>query len=236
MRATSSEKPATRHIHRDFECELRQLKESLLKMGGRVEQMIGEATRSLLARDVEAADAVVVADRAVNDDEKQIDSLCLTMLAKRQPMGSDLRFITRALKMVTDLERIGDLAVNVARNARDLAELGEPDATVHPAIERMTEVVRELVARALDAFVDRDPELAREVIERDDEVDELHDQIYEETLAQMLADPERLAFGIRVIDSARFLERMGDHACNVAEQVVFLVRGEDIRHPSSVAK
>lgn len=220
------------HIHRDFETELRQLRESLLKMGGRVEQMIGEATRSLFARDVEAAAAVVIADRAVNAAEMQIDSVCLTIIARRQPMGSDLRFITRALKMVTDLERIGDLAVNVARHAIDLAELGEPDATVHPAIERMTEVVRGMVALALDAFVDRDPTLARQVIDRDDEVDELHDQVYEETLALMLAQPSRLAFGIHVIDVARFLERMGDHACNVAEQVVFLVRGEDIRHPA----
>lgn len=227
----SSSPGAKRHVHRDYESELRALKEQLLAMGGRVEQMIGQAARALFARDPEMAAEVREADRLVNDAEIRIDGMVLTILARRQPMGSDLRFLTRALKMVTDIERIGDLAVNMGKQAIDLAELGSPELTVHPAIERMAEVVRSMIADALDAFVERDTELARKVIDRDDEVDELHDQVFEEIMAGMIAKPELLPVGIRVQEAARFLERMGDHATNLAEQVVFLVQAEDIRHP-----
>ncbi len=220
-----------RHIHRDFEGELRMLNEALLGMGGRIEQMIGQAARALFAHDVQLAQAVAEADRAVNDAEMQIDSMCLKILARRQPMGSDLRFVTRAMKMVTDIERVGDLAVNVAKRARKLAELGATEATVHPAIERMAELVREMIGEALDAFVERDTELAHKVIARDDEVDALHQQVYSETLERMRSGSASFEYGVHVIEAAAFLERMGDHACNVAEQVVFMVRGEDIRHP-----
>ncbi|NVB42327.1 phosphate signaling complex protein PhoU [Pseudenhygromyxa sp. WMMC2535] len=223
--------PLRRRIHRDFESELRTLNESLLSMAGRVEQMIGQAVRALFAKDANIAQAVREADRLVNAAEIRIDGLVLKILARRQPMGSDLRFLTRALKMVTDIERIGDLAVNLGKQAIDLAELSPHDATVHPAIERMAEVVRAMIGDALDAFVERDAEGAREVIERDDEVDELHDQVYEDVLAQMIAHPEMLPVGIRVQECAMYLERMGDHACNLAEQVVFLVHAKDIRHP-----
>ena len=224
---------ARRHTHRDFESELRLLNESLLTMAGRVEQMIGQAARALFSGDVEAAKQVRDADRLVNQAEKQIDGMCLRILARRQPMGSDLRFLTRVLKMVTDIERIGDLAVNLARQTIELAAPGRPPLTVHPAIERMAEVVRSMIGDALDAFVERDTELARRVIARDDEVDALDDQVRQEVLARMLAKPELLAAGIHVQEAAKFLERMGDHATNLAEQVVFLVRGEDIRHPIS---
>jgi len=220
-----------RHTHRDFESELRSLNEALLSMAGRVEQMIAQAVRALFARDVAMAEEVREADRLVNDAEKQIDGMCLRILARRQPMGSDLRFLTRALKMVTDIERIGDLAVNVSRQAIGLAQLDRPDLGVHPAIERMAEIVRSMISDALDAFVERDTELARKVIARDDEVDALHHQVYEEVLARMLAHPDILPVGIHVQEAAKFLERIGDHATNLAEQVVFLVRGEDIRHP-----
>lgn len=223
--------PARRHIHRDFESELQSLKESLLTMGGRVEQMIGMAARALFARDPSMVDEIRATDRLVNDAEIRIDGMVLKILARRQPLGADLRFLTRALKMVTDIERIGDLAVNLAKLSIDLAELGSAETTVHPAIERMAEVVRSMIGDALDAFVDRDTELAHEVISQDDEVDELHDQVYEEVMAVMMTRPAELAVGIRVQEAARLLERMGDHATNLAEQVVFLVHAEDIRHP-----
>ena len=221
----------TRHTNRDYERELQAVNEGLLAMVGRVEQMIAQATRALFDRDVALAEQVRESDRLVNDAEKHIDGQVLKILARRQPMGSDLRFLTRALKMVTDIERIGDLAANLGKMAIDLAELAGPEATVHPATERMAEIVRSMVSDAIDAFVERDTERARQVIERDDLVDELHDQVYEETLARMMAKPALVPVGIRVQECAMFLERMGDHACNLAEQVVFLVHAEDIRHP-----
>ncbi len=230
---SGSPNPTTvrRHTHRDFDSELRALNEALLAMGGRVEQMIGQAARALFARDSKLAAEVKEADRRVNDAEIEIDGMVLRILARRQPMGSDLRFLTRALKMVTDIERIGDLAVNLARQAIGLAQLDRPDLPVHSAIERMADIVRSMLSDALDAFVERDTALARSVIERDDQLDALHDQVCEEVLARMVARPEGLAVGLRVQEAARFLERMGDHATNLAEQVVFLVRAEDIRHP-----
>ena len=219
-----------RHTHRGFESDLRDLNEALLAMAGRVEQMIAQAVRALFARDPRMAAEVKRADKQVNDAEIAIDQMCLHILARRQPMGSDLRFLTRALKMVTDIERMGDLSVNLARQADGLARAGRPDLGVHPAIERMAEVVRSMLSDALDAFVDRNTELARKVIARDDEVDDLHDQICAEVLALMKAQPEVLVVGLHVTEAARFLERMGDHATNLAEQVVFLVHAQDIRH------
>lgn len=222
---------APRQTPRDYESELRGLKTSLLAMGGRVEQMIGQGTRALLHRDAVGGAEVRKADKAVNDAEKDIDGMVLRILARRQPMGSDLRLLTRALKMVTDIERIGDLAVNLGKLAIDLSELTTPEMTVHPAIERMAETVRSMIADALDAFVEGDTELARKVIARDDEVDELHDQVFEEVLLGMMGKSMGVAVGIRVQEAGRLLERMGDHATNLAEQVVFLVHAEDIRHP-----
>ena len=224
-----------RHTHRGFESELDELNEALLAMGGRVEQMIGQASRALFARDPGIAAQVKLADKPVNEAEITIDQMCLTMLARRQPMGSDLRLLTRALKMVTDIERIGDLAVKVARQAEGLARADRPDLGVHPAIERMAELVREMLSDALDAFVQRSPELAHRVIERDDEVDALHDQVCYEVLALMQEKPGALLVGLHVQEAAKFLERMGDHTTNLAEQVVFLVEGQDIRRAGSGA-
>ncbi|PRP89965.1 hypothetical protein ENSA5_69060 [Enhygromyxa salina] len=224
-----------RHTHRDFESELRALNEALLSMAGRVEQMIGQSVRALFARDVAMAHEVRETDRLVNHAEKEIDRMCLRILARRQPMGSDLRFLTRALKMVTDIERVGDLAGSLARQAIGLAKLDRPDLGVHPAIERMAELVRSMLADALDAFVERDTALAHQVIERDKEVNALHDQVCRDVFAHMQARPEVLPVGLHVQEAAKFLERMGDHATNLAEQVVFLVHAEDIRHPGSGA-
>ena len=220
-----------RHTNRDFEGELRELNEALLAMAGRVEQMIGQATRALLARDAELGAEIRETDRLVNDAEKQIDSMCLKILARRQPMGSDLRLLTRVLKMVTDIERIGDLAVKIGREAVKIAKADRADFGVHPALERMAELVQAMLADALDAFVDRDAKRAWSVIERDDEVDELEEQVCREVLEQIQARPEGLRVGLGVQEATKFLERMGDHATNLAEQVVFLVHAEDIRHP-----
>ena len=224
---------ARRHSHRGFDSELRALNEALLSMAGRVEQMIGRAVRALVGRMHGVGSELKAVDRLVNEAEIDIDRMCLGILARRQPMGSDLRFLTRVLKMVTDIERIGDLAVKIARQADGLAAANRPDLGVHPAIERMAELVRSMLSDALDAFVKRDTELARSVVERDDQVDELHDQICGEVLERMRADPGALMVGLHVQEAAKFLERMGDHATNLAEQVVFLVHARDIRHPEA---
>jgi len=221
---------ARRHSHRGFDSELSAVNEALLAMAGRVEQMIGQAVRALCSRVQGAGTELKAADRIVNEAEMDIDRRCLGIIARRQPMGSDLRFLTRVLKMVTDIERIGDLAVNLAREADGLAAANRPDLGVHPAIERMAAVVRSMLADALDAFVARDTDLARDVVERDDQVDDLLDQICAEVLERMRADPSALMVGLHVQEAAKYLERMGDHATNLAEQVVFLVHAEDIRH------
>jgi phosphate transport system protein len=222
---------ARRHTHRDFEGELSALNEALLAMAGRVEQMIGLAVRALFERDGAALEHVRNLDRLVNDAEIEIDGMCLRILARRQPMGSDLRLLTRVPKMVTDIERAGDLAVNLAKQAHGLAQIGRRDIGVNPAIERMAAVVRAMLADALDAFVERNPEQARDVIARDDEVDRLQAQVCTEMVERMTAQPDALGVGLHVLESARFLERIGDHATNLAEQVVFLVQAQDIRHP-----
>lgn len=219
---------ALEHTAREYEQELAYIRDSLLRMAGRVEQMIGQAGRALVQRDVELAWATIDGDREVNRAEIEIDEACLRILAKRQPMASDLRFVTLAMKMVTDLERIADLAVNICERAIDLAHA---KIVVHPEIPKMTGTVEKMVRRAIDAFVTRDVAEAREVIETDDVVDAQYHTIFEDLLAQMHSDPHHLHDWIHVQSVAKWLERMGDHSVNLAELVIFMVEGRDIRHP-----
>ncbi len=217
-----------RHTDREFESELHLLRERILMMAARVEEMIRNAVRALVERDSELARATIRADREVNTSEVETDELCLLILAKRQPMGSDLRFITLALKMVTDLERIGDLAVNICERAVDLN--AEPQLKPYEDIPRMAELAQSMVRDAIDAFVASDPVKARQVIERDDPVDELYRVVFRDLLALMLRDPTAIERAIHIQSVAKFLERIGDHATNLAEQVVYMVQGKDIRH------
>ena len=207
---------------------LQGLKDQLLGMAGRVESMITEASQALLSRDRERALQVVESDRRVNRAEMDIDGVCLTLLETHHPTGKQLRFVTQSLKMVADIERIGDLAVNVAERAAELSEF--PTMPVHTAIEVMAECVREMVGEAIDSFVASDGAQARRVIDRDDEVDDAYARVFRETLDLMLEDKDRIRPGIIVQSAAKVLERIGDHATNLAEQVVFMVQGEDIRH------
>ncbi len=215
-----------------YEQELVELRTGLLKMAGRVEQMIDTASASLHTRDPALVQKVIEEDRLVNVAELDIDELCLRILALRQPLGPDLRFITQALKMVTDLERIGDLAVNMAERARDLNELSA--SGIHPGIGEMAVHVRRMVGGAIDAFIERDVAKAKHVLEIDDKVDDLYERVFTDLLEQMRDDGE-IHRGIHLQSAAKFLERMGDHACNLAEQVVFMFEGRDIRHPKSAA-
>ena len=166
--------------------ELREIRARLLLMVGRVEKMIGESVDALVNRDIKKGEAVIAQDGSVNQDEVDLDAMCLTLLACRQPMASDLRFVTFAMKMVTDLERIGDLAVNLSERAIDLAQ--EPPLAPYHKIPRMGVVVRSMVRDAIDAFVEKDAAKARDVLTRDDEVDELYHSVFRELLDLMTED------------------------------------------------
>lgn len=213
---------------RSYEAELRELRERLLFMAGRVEQMIASSVGAFVNRDLVLAETTIEADHQVNLDEIEADDHCLRILAKRQPMASDLRFITLALKMVTDLERISDLAVNICERAIDLG--AETDVERFDGIAQMGETVRSMVHDAIEAFVTDDPHEARAVIDRDDEVDDLYDLVFRDILYVMMENPNAVHRGIHLLSVAKYLERMADHATNLAEQVVFMVKGKDIRH------
>ncbi len=217
-----------RHTDREYEAELQQVRERLLVMGGRVEEMIGNAVRAVGERDAGLARATIDLDHKVNRAEMEVDELCLRILARRQPMASDLRFLTLALKMVTDLERIGDLAVNICERAIDLRS--ETRLEGLDTLERMAAVVQGMVRDAIDAFVHNDAERAQQVIDRDDEVDELYHVYFRDVLAVMVVGADNVERGIHVQSVAKWLERIGDHATNLAEIVIFMVKGKDVRH------
>ena len=216
------------HTDREYESQLEELRGRLLRMAGVVEQMIVDAVRAALHQDRELAEATMQYDATVNRLEVESDELCLLILAKRQPLASDLRFVTLSLKMVTDLERIGDLAVNICERAIDLA--GHPQPWPWDNVESMGRVVRAMIRDAIQAFVDRDVEKAESVCEQDGEVDELYWLVFRTALDLMRKQPHSVHDGIHVQSIAKYLERMGDHATNLAEQVVFMIKGKDIRH------
>lgn len=220
-----------RHTDRIFAAELKELREKLLTLGGLVEEAILLSVRSLAERDTALARQVIEDDRRVNRLEVEIDEMCLRMLALRQPAASDLRFITLALKIVTDLERIGDLAVNIAERAEELN--AEPPLKPYVDVPRMAEIGRNMLETALDAFVAGDAEKAFSVLERDDEVDELYHNVFQKLLAFMRADPSTTQRAMSILFVAKHLERIADHATNVAEMVIFYLSGRDVRHPHS---
>jgi phosphate transport system protein len=220
---------ATRaHTNREYEQELRRLREQLLRMGAKVEESIGGSIKALLERDSSLATRMIDFDRRINQMEVDIDEHCLLILAKRQPVASDLRFITMALKLVTDLERIGDLGVNISERVLELN--GEPPLKPYADLPRMAEEVQSMLREALDAFVAGDPERAQAVVERDKTIDAYYSQIFRELLTYMMEDVRNIYRATRLQSIAKYLERIGDHATNVAEMVVFMVKGKDIRH------
>jgi len=222
------------HTDRKYAYELRVLRQRLLLMAGRVEQMIKLAVEAVVNQDVDLARATIQLDRQVNRDEIETDGLCLLILAKRQPLATDLRFITLALKMVTDLERIGDLAVNICERAIDLGT--DPPIKPYIDIPRMAEITQSMIHDSVDAFVAGDAEKAQQVIDRDDEVDDLYRKVFDELVDIMRRDESKLERGIQVQAVAKLLERLADHCTNLAEQVIFLVKGEDVRHLGKLGK
>lgn len=221
----------TLHTDREFENELGKLREKILFMGAKVETMVATSVRAFNENDSELAHRNIEFDHDINRLEVEIDGFCLSILARRQPVASDLRFITTALKLVTDLERIGDLAVNISERVLDLAS--DPPRRPWPDILKMADTVQSMVRDALDAFVAGDSAKAQWVIERDRSVDATHTQVFHKVLLLMMEDRTAVQRGMAVQAIAKYLERIGDHATNLAEMVVFIANGTDIRHPES---
>ena len=215
-------------MQRHFHEELEALKQTLLAMGGLVEDQIRRVMRALIERDDVIAQEVIDRDRQVNAYDVEIDEQCVSLLALHQPAAGDLRFITTAMKIVTDLERIGDQAVNIAQRVLELNR--EPQLKPYIDLPRMAERAQRMVKESLDAFVARDTALARQVCGEDAEVDALKEQIFRELLTFMMEDPRTIPRAIRVILISRFMERVADHATNIAEMVVYMVEGKMVRH------
>jgi phosphate transport system protein len=219
------------HTDKAFEADLRDLREKLLAMGAKVEALIADSMRALMERDTPLAEEVTHGDKEVNRLEVEIDETCRRILALRQPAASDLRLITTALKIVTDLERIGDLAVNIAERTKDLNQA--PPLKPYVDIPRLAELALQQVKTALDAFVSSDAARAEQVLKEDDHLDALYLKIFNELLGYMMEDSKNIRRATALMFIAKHLERIGDHATNVAEMVVYMVRGTDIRHPRS---
>jgi phosphate transport system protein len=211
-----------------FEEGLQALKQRLLSMGDLVEERVHDAVRALIERREGVAETVAKGDKAVNDLQIEIDDRCLKLLALQQPIASDLRFITAAMKINADLERIGDQAVNIAQSVFRL--LAHPPLRPLTDVPRMADMAERMTRDSLDAFVRKDVDLARGVLGRDDEVDRLKDQVFRVLLTYMMADPGTIERALGLILISRNLERIADHATNIAEDVIFLVEAKDVRH------
>jgi len=215
-------------MERHFHEELGHLTGRLAAMGTLVEGRARDAMEALVHRRADLAAEVASGDGAVNDMEVEVDETCVNLLALHQPAAGDLRFITTAMKIVTDLERIGDQAVNIAQRTIELNP--EPQLKPYVDLPRMAEKAQRMVKESLDAFVSRDTELARRVCGEDADVDALKEQIFRELLTYMMEDPKTIPRAIRLILVSRFLERVADHATNIAEMVIYMVESKMVRH------
>ncbi len=211
-----------------FDEELKALRERVLKLGSMVENAIRDSVKALVERDSELAKEVIKRDHLINALDVDIDEECVRLIALRQPMARDLRFITTAMKITTDLERMGDLAVNIAERAMELNE--EPQLKPFVNIPKMAEISQSMVRDALDAFVAGCSRLPYEVIKRDDEVDELTVRNFEELMSFMVRDPKIIPLAVKRTYIAKYLERIADHATNIAEMIIYMCKGKMIRH------
>lgn len=214
----------SKHLERDLE----NLQQDLLALASSVEEAIHKATRALQHRESDLAQEVIDGDSAIDEEENQVENECLKMLALHQPVAVDLRRIVSALKINTELERMGDIAEDIAERAVTLARL--PEIIVSERLQRMTDVTTTMVRQSLDAFVNLDARLARVVCRLDDEVDRFNNEIIDELIALMEQSPELVEPGLSMFSAVRHLERIADHATNIAEDVVYLVEGVIIRH------
>jgi phosphate transport system protein len=219
------------HISRVFDEELRELKESMLFEGELVQKAVKNAVTALLTRDSDLARKVIEDDDIINTKEVEIDEFCLKLLALRQPAARDLRFIATAIKINYDLERMGDMAVNICERVLELNL--EPQLKPYIDLPKMAEIAQEMVKESLDAFVKEDPQLAWKVTQDDEKVDQFNEQIFRELLTYMSEDLKTISRATRLLFISKYLERLSDHAVNIAELVIFLVQGKIIRHLKS---
>jgi phosphate transport system protein len=215
-------------MERPFDDELKTLKERLLEMASLAEESISLAVRCLKERREELVSDVIRDEEKINHLEIEIDELCMRLLALRQPMATDLRFITSAMKITSDLERIGDQSVNIIERAVDLLKVPQLKPLID--IPRMADLAQNMVRDAINAFINRDDCLARDVCERDDQVDQLNHQIFRELLTYMMQDPATITRAVDLILVGRHLERIADHATNIGEDVIYMVKGKTVKH------
>jgi phosphate transport system protein len=222
------------HIYKAFDMELKELKEKLLHEAGLVERAIQDAIKALLERTSDIARKVIEDDDSVNALEVEVDEFCLKLLALRQPAARDLRFITTAIKINYDLERIGDMAVNICERVLELNQ--EPQLKPYIDLPTMASIVQTMVKESLDAFVKEDVQLALKVTQDDEKVDDYVGQIFRELLTYMMQDARTISRATRLLFISKNLERMADHAVNIAELVIFMVEGKIIRHLKASAE
>lgn len=220
-------------MKRHYSEQLAGLRELVLRMGGLVEQMTRRVIQALVERNVDLLAEVRSMETQVNQLHIEIDEACLELIALRQPAAADLRFIAAAMKINTDMERIGDQAFNIVERAEVL--LTVPPLKPLIDIPRMADIAQEMLKASLDAFVTGDDALAYATILKDDEVDQLKDQVFRELLTYMMADPTTIPRAMELILVSRHLERIGDHATNICEDVIFMVKGKDVRHQGPLA-
>ena len=216
------------HTDRHYEEQLKSLHQHILEMGGLVEKQIAHAIQALVQRDSDLARETIERDHAVNRMDVEVDDLCLRLLALHQPAARDLRLITTGLKITTDLERIGDMAQNLCERVLELNE--EPQLKPFIDIPKMAEIAQRMLRQSLDAFVHEDTELALKVCNEDDIIDALNNQLFRELLSYMAENPQTVTRATRLLFISKYLERIADHATNIGEMVVFMVKGKTIRH------
>lgn len=227
---TTAPTAPTAHTSRDFEAEIRELRAQLLAMGARCERILKLALDAFFLRAPHTATRDIEhLDRQIDRDEMDIDALVLRILALRQPVAHDLRLLASALKLVTDLERVGDEATNIAERTREGP--GTARDRVRGPLEQMSDEAQEMLRGALECFVEEDTDRAEAVLRRDDVVDALYEKVVAEMTAFMAAHASEVPAALRVVQVARYLERVADHATNIAEEAIFMARGEDVRHP-----
>ena len=214
--------------HHNFERQLEMISEKLLRMGGRVEEAIGKSVRALIERRPDLADEVIRADSEIDRLELEIDDLCTEVLARNQPLARDLRFITTAMKITPDLERIADHAVNIAERVNELVE--EPPLRTLVDMPLLAARAQEMVRGALDAFVRHDARAAWSVIKMDDEVDERMEHVFRVLLSHMMENPRTISRALRLTFIAKYFERIADQATNICEMVVYMSEGRVIKH------
>ncbi|MGE5855198.1 MAG: phosphate signaling complex protein PhoU [Syntrophaceae bacterium] len=213
--------------------QLAGLREAVLRMGGLAEQMTRRVIQALVQRDRGLLAEVRAMESQVNQLHVEIDEVCLELIALRQPAAADLRFIAAAMKIIVDMERIGDQAINITERAESL--LAVPPLKPLIDIPRMADIAQEMLKAALDAYVNGDDDLALQTILKDDEVDQLKDQVFRELLTFMMSDPTTIPRAMDLILVSRHIERIADHATNICEDVIFMVKGKDIRHQGPLA-